>query len=567
MLVALLAVTFQLGFASNDAPLRRSDAAQAADSARDLEAAHSAQTSFEFARRYSLPQRYGSSGPCTVRLGRYCWWLDETEPELPPEPESITRKRGELLATLDALGAQHPGDEWLAGMRVHYRIDGKNFAGADSVARDCGATRWWCLALVGYADHVLGEPAAAESAFVAALDSMPADEACRWRDMTLLLSGDTRSRYEKESCPERRAFEDRYWLLSRPRLGAGGNEWRTEFYVRKVQARLARRSANPQPGSWGRDAEELLLRFGWPVAWSREQSGATMIGEPSIVGHDPVPSFNFAPVDEMFDSLASAQDDAWDLRAKDAEARFAPRGVRRVSHVGMQLARFRRGDSILVVSAFNVKDDSLYEPTSTVLAATLPDGSTRVAEASGSAGTVALMLESPPVLAGVEVEDSSTATLARSRALYPPPGRDSGLAVSDLLLFRVAHGAPESLTAALDLAVPGDTMSREKPIGIYWESYGVAEQGEALDVSVTVERIDHSWLRGVRQRLRMEDPDSPLKLRWSDARPAAPGEPLSRAITLDLGNLSAGKYRISLALTRADGTEARSAREIELTDR
>jgi hypothetical protein len=567
MLVALLAVAFQLGFASNDAPLQRSDAAQAADSARDLKAAHSAQTAFEFARRISLPQRYGSSGPCTVRLGRYCWWLDESEPELPPEPESITRKRGELLATLDSLGAQHPGDEWLAGMRVYYRIDGKNSASADSVARDCGATRWWCLTLVGYADHVLGESAAAESAFVAALDSMPPDEACRWRDMTVLLSGDTRSRYEKESCPERRAFEDRYWLLSRPRLGAGGNEWRTEFYVRKLQARLAQHSANPQPGSWGRDAEELLLRFGWPVAWSREQSGATMISEPNIVGHDPVPSFNFAPVEEMFDSLASAQDDAWDLRAKDAEARFAPRGVRRVSHVGMQLARFRRGDSILVVSAFSVDDDSLYEPTSTVLAVTLPDGSTRVAEASGSAGTAALMLESPPVLAGVEVEDSSTATLARSRALFRPPGRDSGLAVSDLLLFRVAHGAPESLTAALDLAVPGDTMSREKPIGIYWESYGVAEQGEALDVSVTVERIDHSWLRGVRQRLRMEDPDSPLKLRWSDARPAAPGEPLSRAITLDLGNLDAGKYRISLALTRADGTEARSAREIELTDR
>jgi hypothetical protein len=65
----------------------------------------------------------------------------------------------------------------------------------------------------------------------------------------------------------------------------------------------------------------------------------------------------------------------------------------------------------------------------------------------------------------------------------------------------------------------------------------------------------------------MEDPDSPLKLRWSDARPATPGEPLPRAITLDLGNLDAGKYRISLALTRADGTEARSAKEIELTDR
>lgn len=566
MLVALLAVTFQLGFASNDAS-QRSVAPQLSDSTRDLKAAHSAQTSFEFARRYSLPEGYGSSGVCDVRLGRFCWWYDEHPIDFPPEPSAITRKRADLIATLDSLGELHPGDEWLAGMRVHYRIDGRNAAGADSVARECGSTRWWCLALVGYADHVLGESAAAESAFVAALDSMPVGEACRWRDVSVLLPGDTRSRYEKESCEARRALEDRYWLLSRPRLGAGGNEWRSEFYVRRVQARLARRSSNPQPGSWGGDAEELLLRYGWPVGWSRVQTGAAMLGEPSIVGHDPVPSFNFAPVEAMFDSLASAQDDAWDLHARTAESRFAPHGVRRIVPVRMQLARFRRGDSTLAVATFRAVDDSIREPTSAVFAATLRDGTTHVAEADLRSGVAMLMLEQTPELVGIEVEDSTTGTLARSRALFRPSGADSGLAVSDLLIFRVEHGAPESLAAALDLAVPSDTVSRRRPIGIYWETSGITNAGESLDLSVTVERIDRSWLRGMRQRLKMEDPDSPLKLRWSDARPDPSGAAVSRAITLDLGNLEPGQYRITLALTRADGTEVRSAREIELTDR
>jgi hypothetical protein len=369
------------------------------------------------------------------------------------------------------------------------------------------------------------------------------------------------------ACHSRRWPEDSSWMLSRPRLGAGGNEWRSEFYVRRVQARLASRSTNPQPGSWGRDAEELVLRYGWPVGWTRVRRGSSLIEEPSIIGHDPVPSFAFAPVEAMYDSLASAQDDAWDLTAHVAESRFAPHGVRRVARVGMQLARFRRGDSTLVVAAYRTTDDSLRTATSAVLAATLPDGATRSADADGESGVAALMLETPPALAGMEVEDSTTGTLARSRVLFRPAMPDSGLAVSDLLLFHVAEGAPESLPAALELAVAGDTMPRTRPIGVYWESYGVAEQGEALDVAVPVERIDHSWLRGVRQRLRMEDPDSPLRLRWSDARPSAPGEPLTRAISLDLANLSAGTYRISLALTRSDGTEARSAREIQLTDR
>ena len=76
---------------------------------------------------------------------------------------------------------------------------------------------------------------------------------------------------------------------------------------------------------------------------------------------------------------------------------------------------------------------------------------------------------------------------------------------------------------------------------MYWETYGVAEQGEALDVAVTVERIDRSWLRGVRQKLKLSDPDSPLRLHWSDARPTEAGEALSRAISLRLGEPRAGQ--------------------------
>jgi len=287
MHVAFLAFAFQLQVAALPAPQAQGvSATHSADSTRDLKAARSAQAAFEFSRRSNLPEGFGGMGRCDVQLGRYCWWYDEFPIKLPPEPNAIVRRRLNLIATLDSLGELHPGDDWIAAMRVHYRLDGKDAAlsaAADTVARACRATSWWCLALVGYADHVLGQAAAAESAFTAALEQMPDDERCKWQDISVLLPGNTRHYYEGLSCEERHAVEDRYWILGRPRFSSGGNEWRSEFYVRKLQARLANQSATPQAGSWGRDAEELLLRYGWPVGWSKVERMGSVVPEQSVI--------------------------------------------------------------------------------------------------------------------------------------------------------------------------------------------------------------------------------------------------------------------------------------------
>ena len=566
MPVALLALTLQLGFAAlpSHAPQGRDLAPP--DSVRDLKRARSAQASFELIRRMNLPERGRSSGRCDVHLGRFCWWKDDDPQELPPERDAVTRQRASLLTVLDALGETHPGDAWLAGMRVHYRIDGKNAAGADSIARACSAATWWCRALTGYANHALGRPAAAESAFVDALSAMPDSTRCAWRDISVLLPTNTRRYYEKLSCAERARVEERYWLLSRPQLGAEANEWRSEFNVRRVQIWLAERAVNPQPGSWGRDAAELVLRYGWPVGWSRVEQPLYSAQEVSVVGHDPVPSFNFAPVEALLDTTATSNDDGWDTEIRTAESRFAPRLVRRVALVAMQVARFQRGDSVLVVTAHAGSHDSLGSDAATVLAVALADGTTRSVPAKGLVGTARLTLPASPVLAGVEMSDTTTHTLARARALLRASETSGGLALSDLLLFRKGEETPESVDAALELAIPGDTVSRSRPIGIYWETYGVAESGESFDVGVTVERIDRSWVRSARQMLRLAAKDNPLRLRWNDARPAAPGEALSRAISLDLTNQPAGKYRITVGLIRTDGSVVSSAREIELRD-
>jgi hypothetical protein len=566
MHVALLALSLQLSLTAQAVAPQGRVASSPADSMRDLRDARSAQASFERARRYSLPEGGGSSGRCDVQLGRYCWWYDAVPPDIPPEVSQITRRRAELLATLDALAARHPGDDWIAGMRVHYRIDGKNPTSADSVARSCSATSWWCLALVGYADHKLGRAAAAESAFVGAFAAMPDSTSCTWRDIAVLLPSNTRHYYEQLSCEARRPVEDRYWLLSRPELAGAANDWRTEFYVRRVLATLYRQATSTLQGSWGRDNEELLLRYGWPIGWRRSQSAYGSLMDISVTEYHQVPSYNFAPVEALYDTSATSQNDGWDLTARTPEARYSPRQIDDVAPVAMQIARFRRGDSVLVVSAHAASHDSLGVASDAVLAVALPDGTMRLAPAEGRVGRARLMVESFPVLAGVEITDTTTHTLARARSLLRVPESPSGLALSDLLLFRATEGAPESIDAALEAAVPGDTVSRSRPIGIYWETYGIAESGESFDVGVTVERIDRSWFRGAKQLLRLTEPDNPLRLRWSDARPGAPGEPISRAITLDLANQSPGKYRITVGLIRSDGSVVASTRVIELRD-
>jgi hypothetical protein len=449
---------------------------------------------------------------------------------------------------------------------VHYRIDGKSPASADSVARACRATSWWCRALVGYADHRLGRSAAAESAFVAALDAMPDSTRCKWRDIAVLLPSNTRNYYEKLSCEARRPVEDRYWILSRPRLAGDANDWRTEFYVRRVLVTLYRKATSTLQGAWGRDNEELLLRYGWPIGWRRSQSAYGSLLDVSVTEYHPVPSYNFAPDEALYDTSATAQNDGWDLQARLPEARYSPRLVGHVAPVAMQVARFRRGDSVLVVSAHALANDSLGADADAELAVAMADGTMRHVAAGGRMGRARLMVESFPVLAGVEITDTTTRTLARARALLRVPDHSLSLALSDLLLFRASEGAPESIDAALEAAVPGDTLSRSRPIGIYGETYGISESGESFDVGVTVERIDRSWFRGAKQLLRLAQPDNPLRLRWNDARPSAPGQPISRAISLDLANQSPGKYRITVGLIRADGSVVASTRVIELRD-
>jgi hypothetical protein len=568
MHLLLVALALQLRTVAFVAPSDPRPAADArADSIRDARHARNEQASFERARRAYLPSDPGSAGRCDVHVGRFCWWSDETKPLLPPEAPSVIARRALLIALFDSLAAIHPGDDWLVGMGVHYRLESHDLAGADSAARACRGTDWWCAALMGYAAQVRGDEVTADSAFTLALSDMPNEERCEWTDIHTLLPGDERGKYEKLSCADREAVNVRYWSLGRPRLASAANDWRSEFLARRVQAWLARRSLTPQGPRWGDDAEELLLRFGWPVRWSRvERPFATLTPEISVVGHDPWPSFDFGPRERLLDSLATAtsDDDGWELHSRQSTTRYAPHRIERILAVSTQLARFRRGDSTLLVAAYFIGDDSIRAPDAR-LAASLSDGSAHAsAPDSTMSGTAMLMLAGAPQVAGVEITDSASSTLARSRMLYAGPPT-TGPALSDVLLYRGGGDPPESVDSALARAIPGERIERGQPVGVYWEAYRPDDAGDSISVSVTVERIDHGLLRSAFQRLGVTEDDSPLRMNWTDARGIIGGT-TTYAVSLDLANLSPGRYRISISLAGSDGSPLTTSRELELTD-
>ena len=565
LLVALALQLRTVAFAAPSTPPQ--SAAVLADSVRDAKRARNEQASFERARRAYLPRDAGSDGRCDVHVGRFCWWSDESPPALPPEAPSTVARRTLLILLFDSLATVHPGDDWIVGMSVHYRVESGDLAGAEGAARDCRGTAWWCAALTGYAAQVRGEEVSADSAFTVALAGMPQDQRCEWSDISTLLPGEARRRYEKLSCADRAAVETRYWSLGRPRLSSAANDWRSEFLSRRVQGWLAQRSLTPQGLGWRDDSEELLLRFGWPVRWGRvERPFATLTPEVSVIGHDPWPSFDFGPREPLFDSLASAasDDDGWDLHSQQSTARYGPHGVDRLVGVTSQLARFRRSDSTLLVGAFFVHDDSIRAPDAR-LAAALRDGRTFAsAPDSTMSGTASLLLAGEPMVAGVEITDSVSATLARSRTLYAPRAA-SGEALSDLLIYRGGGDPPDGLDSALVRAIPGERVARDQPIGVYWEAYRSGEASDSAHVSIAVERVDHGFFRSTFQKLGITEGDSPLKLHWTDAR-AVVGGISTYAVSLDLGNLVPGRYRISASITGGDGKALTASRELELAE-
>jgi len=549
MLLITLSVLVQMATAAPPGTYRLSDA-------------RNAQLRFESVRRAHLPRKLssGSSGHCDARIGRFCYWYDSTDHDVATEHKRVTDARNELLAMLDSAARRNPSDDWIAGQRVRYLIEGNRWADAVAVARACRAESWWCSALEGLALHVGERYAGADSVYSRALDAMPERQRCAWLDLRDLAPRSLDRELSRASCAERAGLVHRLWTLSQPLWQTPGNDLRTEHFARHTMALVLARSANAHGMVWGDDSRQLLLRYGWAEWFTRHENTSSAYASFSVTGHDREPSYYFFPEMPAGIEMQRVTTTSWHLRDARAPTRYAPRHIKGLSRLPHQMARFVRGDSLLLAVAYDIDDTLLSRDSLHAGLAWLHGDALRWTNATHR-GQIMATAANDTLIASIEVLGSDSRHAARARYTLEPLPCHAGWCLSDLLIIDPARAAtatdPE---AALLAAMPALTFASGSPVGVFWEVQGVGS-AEPLWLSLTVTPTRAGLARSVARRLGLAREAAPVRLRW---QATLQRNREGQLVTLRLPPTARGRYRVLLTVEPPGLSPLFAVREIEI---
>jgi hypothetical protein len=539
-------------------------------------AARAAQVRFERFRRDHLPNAHsGRPGQCDEQVGRFCYWYDEKAPKT-EELSSVTEARAALTRTLDSLGHLVPTNRWIAGQRVRYLSEAGRNDDALKAARECQAGGWWCPALIAFSQHMLGNYWAADSGFKAAQQMMMERERCQWRDISLLIDDETRQLYRRlpPCSAEREAFEDRVWWFSRTLYGLRGNDSRAEWNARQLMVRFYQDGPSAHQFGFDEDERELLLRFGWPRYWAKGP-GDPRSGGYSIQSDEASPAYRYLPAGYVLGNPALSDSSQWRLHQPPVIGRYAPAYARKLVALEHQQAMFRRGDSALLVMAYDVsKVPGLGNAThrrSAMVVTTGEQPAPHMVSSSNAPdhGTMSLSGSWGPLLFSGEVWAPDSSVVARARyGVHPPYAVGTRVTVSDLLFYKPSGAPPTTVEEALALALPTERVRSSAPLGVYWESYGTDPAGETMKLTVTVVREveESSFLNRKSKALKLIREATPVSISVNDM--SARGRTISpRAVQLDISTLKKGAYIVQLEVEVQGQYALRADHRIEIIDK
>lgn len=572
-----------------------------ADSLRVAADAREAQARFERVRVYHAPWgRWASGGPCDERIGRFCLRYsseredDLTPPYRPPaEVEAVKTARAVLDSVLAEAAQLHPGDAWVAGQRTWYRGEVGDWAGALTAARACRSPEpGWCLLLEGYALHGAGQVAEAERSFDRGLAALPPEERAAWLDLEPLVELDVGQALRRLRGEERAFFEARIWALGNPLFLSGGNALRTEHFARHTAARTRTDARNPHGLRWGDDMTEILVRFGPEVAYERSREPTFVLGPAPVTGRYSWDAKGVFPTLEGILRATEAAPEAFPAVVYRARSRHATPLVSRIRRLEARTARFLRGDSLLVVAAWEVPAPPPWDtvPAVTVdrvalflveggrappvrfdLAEGAPEDAPEDALPGGwIRGVGAARVPAGDWWLSLEAVDSVGGRGWRHREgarRYPlAPGT---VEMSDLLLLAPAgsEGSTGTQTEGdrledhLARALATDTLDAG-PVEVAWEVYGDPPDPDRLRFVLGVEREERGWFRRTGEALRILSPLEPVEIGWEERvlPPDDPGAVMPvpvyfRRVELDLSGLGAGSWILRVRLPLPDGAE------------
>jgi hypothetical protein len=550
--------------------VRFTSVSEAVDSADVRDRARSAQARFERYRRLHLPSTWGGwGGQCDEVIGRMCMRYGEDDWEPVTEAPEVRAAREELLMELRGAGDRIPGDTWITGQRIFYLGEVGRWPEAVRIADACrGGEEGWCDALRGLAYHGAQRFVDAERAFDAALSAMSPERAGRWRDPSVLLEDRGDVLRDAQGAPSPDGLVARAWQLADPLFLKPGNDRLTEHYARRTVSRIRSGSRSAYGMSWGADLEELLVRYGWEVGWERTRAGPGESRSTGVVGHHHPESLTYMPPPAAIARPAAADEGAWELSPDRPRSAYAPLYAPVATPADVQIARFWRGDSVLVVAAYRMTPpddedrpdgsllrrlDSDVPPDQPVEAGLflLPEvgGSLQGATSTaGPVGRLSLQVPAGAYLASVESLIPELGRASRTRlglvADTLPPDVP---ALSDALLLDAGPGMPETLAVAIDQAWPGNAILPGQPLGVAWEVTGLGPEAVSMAYRLTVEKRDRGLVERVGSLVGLFGGGPEVQVSWSEQGGGGARRQF-RATDVDLTSLDAGRYRLTLEL-------------------
>src|SRR5207253_1847874 len=250
------------------------------------------------------------------------------------------------------------------------------------------------------------------------------------------------------------------------------NDRRTEHFARQTMVRIEQGRRTTFGLYWADDLRDVLLRFGWPIWWTREPSAPLLVqSEPNITGHDRTPAFQFTPGARAFDDPGDTRPADWSPDPPQGRERYAPVYAKAFEYLDHQVGVFRRGDSCVVVAAYDLSKDTALagRPARAALVLTrserevvVRDHETRLDHPDVLVATTPC---SPQVLS-LEVVAPVRRGVARARYGLSP---DENARMSDLLLLEEADSLPSDLAAAVPHALATARVRADRPLGLFWE--------------------------------------------------------------------------------------------------
>lgn len=498
---------------------------------------------------------------------------------------------------------------------------------------------WWCTALLGYALHHGGRSAEAESVFRVTLSAMAPGERAAWLSPLLVLDDESRAGYLGLAEEDRALAGAHFWILADPLWTREGNEVFSEHLSRWIETDLQIGSEPIEGSPWGEDLIELMVRYGTSPQWIRgigasaweyelrlgmasvdrwthlngdieipesvfttregmipeidqEESAATsgipVVGYSYIfapprgirdlmVRYTPPRQSLLPPGDVLFSGTMTAGD--WDveedLPLSGYDISMGGTTVRWFSPLAHQIAVFPRGDSVVVVAAYDlpahgVPAGARVDAGFALFPAGDGLGDLRVARADGSSGTgvFALAAEAVPSFLSLELVIPEEEALARVRYGVDLSPRPAGVPLlTDMLVLR--EGAlPETLPDAVAAARPSNRALPGEDLVIYWELHGL----DLLEISeVPVSLALHNPPRGglvgafqwLGETIGLVGEPTPVRTSWLEE--VGEGSFMGRSIGFRLPEEGEGRYLIELRVELPGREPLVSLQEVEVT--